>query len=542
MIHVAIVLALLLAAVLNATTRSARASKSTKTLRYHFLNSSLECLAIFAAVGACYEVVFGLAAFADVLSTRTLHRIDTTVSWLSGYLLPLKLSATGVLVALCTLYLLGALRVPLFESPRALRAFQRYRTLTRRLYIAVVVASSITLLGTQMGPAQSALALQIKANREGYSALRRQISDELSEGVAREALLQAKAALPSQYASDLEAPRRLHESALSLGELYGRAEKEHGLVMAPTAALVARYRPLPSGSITVIARGTYTEARGNVPDPVTVACEDLSHRQIQKARVGVEAFSRTQQHEMPLLVDERAREIVLQLPRVATEQIKKTAFQEVITSHPILGPVIDVFVRTVDKAIDQRLQERIGRLTSTVGRTPEAIRTRAPAEAREIIGLVEIKFSEAHIEAIKMAHVAYTGEAQRIERERLAVQRGIELAEDRETARLMVALHERSEGVRERAADQLAQRGSSLRRKHVEELERLLREEEPSWSKKLYRESHCTWYEDTKIKFYAGQVLEKADSQLITGGLRAEARTARESGRERKRVMDPGWV
>jgi len=115
-------------------------------------------------------------------------------------------------------------------------------------------------------------------------------------------------------------------------------------------------------------------------------------------------------------------------------------------------------------------------------------------------------------------------------------------ASSERASRLIKQLGNSDAQVRTKAAAELSAMGKELSRSDVNRIANLMRTGRKKWSKRLYRQSHCTWYENTSIRYYAGRALLTMDSQYVSKDLRQEAARAQSSARSRTRRNDPGWV
>ena len=108
--------------------------------------------------------------------------------------------------------------------------------------------------------------------------------------------------------------------------------------------------------------------------------------------------------------------------------------------------------------------------------------------------------------------------------------------------RLVLQLSSPNEEDRDEAVDLLSKLGEELTQAIVEEIVKLMREGRESWSKRLYRQGHCTWYEYTTVKYYAAKTLQSTRSPYVTDKIVEEARIVRNKDKSKRRVTDPGWI
>lgn len=111
-----------------------------------------------------------------------------------------------------------------------------------------------------------------------------------------------------------------------------------------------------------------------------------------------------------------------------------------------------------------------------------------------------------------------------------------------EEIRLISQLSSDNEDDRDRAANFLSKFGEELSKALVEEIINIMRHGRKKWSKRLYRQSHCTWYEDITVKYYAAKSLENMKSPYVSDEIVREARNVRNRKKTKYRVTDPGWI
>ncbi|MBW8000964.1 MAG: hypothetical protein FVQ80_02960 [Planctomycetes bacterium] len=111
-----------------------------------------------------------------------------------------------------------------------------------------------------------------------------------------------------------------------------------------------------------------------------------------------------------------------------------------------------------------------------------------------------------------------------------------------EEIRLIVQLSSPSEEKRNEAVDLLSKLGEELTQAVIEEIIKIMRHGIESWSKRLYRSGHCTWYEKTTVKKYAAKSLVNMKSQYVTNEIVKEARNEANKEKTKYRITDPGWI
>jgi hypothetical protein len=119
---------------------------------------------------------------------------------------------------------------------------------------------------------------------------------------------------------------------------------------------------------------------------------------------------------------------------------------------------------------------------------------------------------------------------------------GSHVNEERVVRNLIIQLSSEDEKDRINAARKLSSLGKKLSESQIKQIERIMIKGEQSWSEFLYRESHCSWYEKTTIKYYAATALENMESPYVSRQLASEAEQVKAHEKERVRVVDAGWI
>ena len=107
---------------------------------------------------------------------------------------------------------------------------------------------------------------------------------------------------------------------------------------------------------------------------------------------------------------------------------------------------------------------------------------------------------------------------------------------------LIKQLRSPNEKVRVQASKSLAGMGKDLNKAQVNKIVGIMRTGNEKWRKFLRRESHCTWYEQTSVKYYAAGSVSNMKSSYVTREIQREAAGIKKKSRRNVRVTDPGWI
>jgi beta-lactamase superfamily II metal-dependent hydrolase len=107
---------------------------------------------------------------------------------------------------------------------------------------------------------------------------------------------------------------------------------------------------------------------------------------------------------------------------------------------------------------------------------------------------------------------------------------------------LISDLQSNNAATREAAIRSLSALGKNLSREQVERLVEVMRTGNEVVNETSWRGPHCTHYERTAAKVYAGRIVASLNSPYVTEAERSEAARAQGSGITQARIDDPGWI
>lgn len=117
-----------------------------------------------------------------------------------------------------------------------------------------------------------------------------------------------------------------------------------------------------------------------------------------------------------------------------------------------------------------------------------------------------------------------------------------DIGELSESSVLIAHLRSPSEEHRVKASNLLSMRGDKLDKSQVDKIIKIMRHGKNEWSRFLYRESHCRWFEYTTVKYYAADSLMNMESPYVTDKIVSQARKTKSKAKTTRRVTDPGWI
>lgn len=508
---------------------------------YYFYKNSLEFLVPFVVITFLYLMLSLVVAVAS--NSATLHyliRFEQSIEKLKAFFSIFKLNAIEALIVLVALYLLGFFRFPAQKSKKIFSLFDKYQLLVRRVYIVLVLLCSFTFFGTQLGEPTKNLRLHIKTIREGYADLSKDVQDTIAEEVAIGLYPKVYDQFPQSYQNAFELPAKIEQETKALRDYYNSVRTEFGTENRNIEVMLERGSLRTKTALNLESEINFPDAVQKrryyfvIPDP-----HQTSYKKVENAKTALGKYRYRQQSRfINLLQIEGGKQVTTQIPKVFTGEAKKALFQQFINEYPILEPIVDVFFKTLDNGIETNVEKVVERVTNATITNPENVGKLISEEMANIVQQKTVSIPAAILKQSDQVAKQLTKELANIKNARLKVDRLLNTG----VFDLIAQLSSTNEDVRTKASDKLSNMGEKLTESQVKMIVNIMRFDQAKWSRFLYRESHCRWFEYTSVKYYAANALINMQSQYVNNEIKKEARNAKTNGRTRKRVTDPGWI
>jgi hypothetical protein len=125
---------------------------------------------------------------------------------------------------------------------------------------------------------------------------------------------------------------------------------------------------------------------------------------------------------------------------------------------------------------------------------------------------------------------------------RLQIENRAKSAQSGQINTLISELKSPSPDIRAKASQKLAKLGDNITRDDFNKIVDVMYHGKDESRKKLYRQSHCTWYEYTQSRYYAAETLLAMKSEHVNEQSITDAKKAKANGRSKRKVTDPGWI
>lgn len=375
---------------------------AVRPFRYHLCASGVPYLiSMGIATTAFVLLTLCLRWFGDDLGFETLQQMENLFATVSGFFADnLKLSEVKVLGILLAILLVSAVlsardgrRDPLVAGPdsaapsdtRAVlvlhRAVEVYARHSGPVAAGLATMASLTFFGLQLGAPTDDLQVRIKTVRAGYAEVAIRTEAALTQRVTQSLYTKVRQAFPAPYGAALDLPPQLDRATDDLREHAARARSGHGVTVSEVEELLrshAERRP----TLDALDSRLRVEGGGRPPTvPPT-----LSRRTLDAAQQRVVAHDSGPPIE---LVDLGHRRFTLQIEKVVTERIAVLT-KPLTEAVPILEPLMQGFVESLDQAFQERIGRAYDRLLEVAVRDAKAFDGAVEREARAIVAETDV--------------------------------------------------------------------------------------------------------------------------------------------------------
>lgn len=432
--------------------------------RYYLCSFGILYLApIAAAIAFLVLLATYLSVFAGSLGIDQLISLQKTFEGVSRFFAEnLKLSEVKVLGLLVLVYVLSCVLLASSRQGKVRVGVAKGLNLLAELYTkysgpvaaGLATLAAFSLFGMQLGTPSQDLQLRIKISQEGYADAVKAVDKNLSQQIASGLYNKISDAFPSGYRAALGLPTVVDSSA---SKLYAQAEHARNAYQVSDSAVdqavweetsrMQKVHDLPS-TVTVDNTEWRTPPGDVTPDQVKAV-------RSSPGTSGVE------------IVNEGQKRVVLQVEKLVTEQLVKLT-KPITDAVPILDPLLQSFVESVDKSLQDRVEKAYNRLVAALMRS-EDIGVATAREATALVAETDVTgpVSKAEPEATRLAREWQDKAA-------TLATKGDGLTAKIDT--VLTGLIEDLSGSRtKQAAEQLQKLGGDLSESHVRQLVSLMR-------------------------------------------------------------------
>lgn len=511
---------------------------------YFIAKNSLEFLIPFVVVCSFYFILSTLLSLsANFMNLTMLIHFENMMLRAKSTVAVFNLSPLMVLLIFVLLFILGLLRVGSARIETASKALDRFQKITRRVYTVIVLLCAFTLLGTYAGVPAKNLKVRIKTLRDGYADLVQDLENMVKDRAVNEIVTNAKARLPEPYTGILADADTADDQLFALKSYYRTQKQEWHINIAALNGLDIQRKTSETKVVVFKARGFSTKTidqkerwRKGTPADITPKKLERLRAKVKRTAAGAKPYL------AELLQTKTGRKILCEIPRVFTDQIKKSLLRQCAARYPLAEPLMEVVLNSVHDKNQNDFEKVALRLVDEGLKNPEKTQGAIQKAASRLSAVGNLSMTK---ETVSKAEALARKTEQRLNEYRnlhAKIEREVNTVRSRQIKTLIADLKNPTPEVRAKAARKLSNTGDIITRGDFNKIVEIMHHGKDVSEKKLYRESHCTWYEYTRSSYYAAEALLGMKSSYVSNQILADAKKAQSQGRTRKRVTDPGWI
>src|SRR5205085_7453361 len=141
--------------------------------------------------------------------------------------------------------------------------------------------------------------------------------------------------------------------------------------------------------------GTGKASSQAIPEDISASqpvLSELTVESVESTITNIETKVSARARLISLIKLDSVKQLICQLPKSFTGLAKKsTVLKLVIERYPILEPIVDVFVGTLDKSVEDKVNNSVDKLADALLQKPENAYSIISDEAQKIVDSVEVK-------------------------------------------------------------------------------------------------------------------------------------------------------
>lgn len=368
-----------------------------KSLSYFLFDKSFEFFVPLTIVLAFYAI---LAWVVDGTSNQTtlgrLEYLEGRLDSINSYLGWLKLKpwiAALVIVGVMVVDLV----LSLFFRSRDMTAswYKQYGLWSKRVSTVVLLLCCFTFFGNAVGERRAHLRTRTDKIKEGYARIQEKAEETLSGSVQQRLYEKVRLAFPPEVRTQFDYPgrpnERIRERIRDLNVSLQYAEKL-GVKDENAAEIIRRHeaKTTPSAEFNKDPI-RYSEGESSTPLEKVTPPADLTEASVEKSLSEIESTKSFRSRFVSLIKLDGTNQLLCQFPKSFTRAAKSAAFKTLIVKYPFLEPVVDVFVGTFDKVVEQKIRASVDKVASSLLKNSQTVDEVVAAEAEKIVSSVEVK-------------------------------------------------------------------------------------------------------------------------------------------------------
>lgn len=371
-----------------------------KSLTYFFFDKCVEFFVPLAIVLVFYTVLaLAIEGTAERGTLSIIEKLENGLDKVYGYVAWLKLKPW-----VAVLYILGIISIDLLLS-----LFLKYKDLaswykpyslwSKRVYTVVVLLCSFSFFGNVVGEKRAHLRTRTDKIRDGYARIQEEAENLLSDSVQQKLYEKIQTSFPSEIEIKLDYLKSISEKLDDL-RVSRKFAEAMGIHDKNVAKIIEYYETIekqdPGFSEKPIR---YTETEPVSQQKPTHPPAEATSSSVEKSLAEIKQSTR--HRFVSLIKRDGTKELFCQFPKSFTNVTKSAVFKAAIEKYPLLEPIVDVFVGTFDKAIEERVKAATDKVAAAMLKNPNTVNHLVVEEVEAIVNSVTVKDSPAALEKIQ---------------------------------------------------------------------------------------------------------------------------------------------
>ena len=349
--------------------------QNDKSLSYFFFDKCVEFFSPLTIVLLFYLVlsliVNGISSWATI---SVLEKFESKLDLIYQYVAWFKLEPLVAAMVIGGVIILDLFLSLFFKYKDMASRYKYYDLWSKRIYTIFILLCCFTFFGNAVGEKHLDLRTNIDNIRKEYAKIKED-AEEILSGLVQQKLYEK---IIITYV-----PYETRDKIFSINILHKDEKVDHKI----NGDFIYYSDPEPFIEPEPI----------NPPEEVNAASIKKSLHIIKEIKKN--KFSRFR--FVSLIKLDGTKQLFCQFPKSFTYKMKSSFFATAMAQYPILEPIVDIFVRTFDKVVEEKVKASVDKIVASFLKGPQTADQVVDKEAKIIVDSIEVKKDETRLEEIK---------------------------------------------------------------------------------------------------------------------------------------------
>src|SRR5579885_1702802 len=355
-------------------------ANNDKSAWYFFYDRCVEFFVPLTGVTFFYSVLWLLV---DGTTSRTtlgwLETLEGVLASVESFVKHFKFTPLTSALIILGIIILDLLLSLVSKSGRAIAFYKGYNKWVKRVYTVAVLLCSFTFFGNQLGEERAHLRLRTDEIKQDYAKVRGEAENALYVSVQQKLYDKVRSSLPPEVR---DYPDNINTELATLRSTY-QESNSYGIRLPDTEGIIRRHEgrakqapdfsDKPIGYEEPNIGGGPEQKLGTSPDEVEPRPpSNLTVESVEKSLSEISTEPSLRTRAVSLIKSEGGKQLLCQFPKSLTGAVKSQVFKEAMKNYPLPEPVVDIFVGTYDKYVEEKVKKAADKLADKLLEHPEA--------------------------------------------------------------------------------------------------------------------------------------------------------------------------